>query len=326
MKGWTLLYLFTTSSFGYARCQAPHQHHAFAAMQLEVQLPFEGATVLAFSSQKGLWADSNDYRTVVVDKGMVKSQLPVGARDKGLRLNAKEAKVELGEVFFLLKDESRHVTTKLWDETGRGYLAQGCYPDDPAASIAFVRYGFSKGLDTHYEPILDPELLVLDTNGKRLHTLLPAFTHAEKLSLAIGGDHIAAANHERLAIWNWRSGALLHDAPLRETERWPMMALSADGQQLALADGTTNVRLLHGPTWNVVQELTLQHPVKQLCFSPDAKTLYAVDGLTGLLAWQLGEGGAPLVLHPGAFQALAVAPDGQQVLVADAQTVYLLRL
>jgi hypothetical protein len=304
-----------------ARCQSLP---ATVGKQVVQQFEFKGER-LFFSEDAAAWGASNDFESRIVTPGHAPRIYPVGESRMVPRLSLRAARLDLAEVFWLLDEPSRRVRSTLWDQTGRGYVAQAAFPADDAVSIAFVRYGFSKGLDTPYEPILEPELLVLDTNGKRLHTLLPGFVHTEKLSLAIGGDHIAAANHERLAIWNWRSGALLYDSRLPETERWPIMALSADGKLLALSDGKASLRLLQGPAWETSVEMPVQQPLKQLCFSPDGKTLYAVDGVTGLLAWQLGKGGVPLVLHPGAFRALAVAPDGQQLLVSDAQMVYLLR-
>ena len=228
-----------------ARCQPLP---ATVEKQVVEKFEFKGER-LFFSEDAAAWGASNGYETRIVTPGHAPRTYPVGERDMVPRLSLRAARLDFAEVFWLLDEPSRRVRSTLWDQTGRGYVAQAAFPADDAVSIAFVRYGFSKGLDTPYEPIIEPELLVLDTNGKRLHTLLPAFTYAEKLSLAIGGDHIAAANHERLAIWNWRTGTLRYDGRLRETERWPIMALSADGQQLALSDGKASLRLLQGPAW-----------------------------------------------------------------------------
>jgi len=101
------------------------------------------------------------------------------------------------------------------------------------------------------------------------------------------------------------------------------MAMRGDGQQLALADSDGGLRLLSGPDWTArpLAAPTAGRALQGMGFAPDGQTLYAVDGKTGLLAWGLAEGGAPAVLLPGAFGALAVAPDGRHLLLADSAQV-----
>jgi hypothetical protein len=330
MKGWTFSLLLFILPWAPPRCQVPHHNLTGQAMELESQTPFQGAKALAWGAQKGQWAAGNDYNTILVKEGAVQFQLPVGVRDKGVRISDKGHRIELGEVYFTLPDAERHITGQLWDATGRGYLDQVAYPQDGAVTLAFVRYGFSKGLDTPYEPILPAELLVLDASGKRLHSLLPEFELAERLSLAVGGDHIAAADFKRLSLWNWRTGELLHTEALQEHERFPVMAMSPDGRQLALSDGNGSLRLLRllpEQSWGPGPALGRQDGSSpaQLCFAADGQALYAVGGPLGLLAWSMEKPEAAQVAYTGDFQAVAVAPDGQHLLVADTKTVYLLR-
>lgn len=288
------------------------EKHEFAAKQL------------FFSEEAGTWGASNDWETMVVSSGHVAHLYPVGARDFLPRLNVRAGRIDLCEVYWMLDEAQRSITPRYWDPTGRAAYFSAAYPLDDSVTIGFARYLFSRGLEKRDEPILPADLVVMDAFGKLLHKLLPNFQHAERLSLAVGGDHIAAADYRQLYIWNWRTGALVHGVILPENERFPLLAMSTDGQQLAVADGQGSLRILKGKAWTS-HVLTAGAVPLQLCFSPDGKILYGVNGKSGLLAWDLGQEAAPTVLHPGTFRALAVSRDGRDFLVGDDKLVYRLR-
>ena len=289
------------------------EKHEFAAKQL------------FFSEDADTWGASNDWETMVVGSGHVAHLYPVGARDFLPRLNVRAGRIDLREVYWMLDETQRSITPRYWDGTGRAWYFSAAYPLDDSVTIGFVRYLFSRGLEKRDEPILPADLVVLDASGKLLHKLLPNFELAERLSLAVGGDHIAAADYRQLYIWNWRTGELVHGVILRENERFPLLAMSPDGQQLAVADGLGGLRILQGEAWtsHAVAQPGAAH--LQLSFSPDGKFLYGVDGKSGLLAWDLRRDTAPAVLQAGAFTALAVSRDGRDFLVGDDKLVYRLR-
>jgi hypothetical protein len=317
-----LIFLYFLSLLpGWPAGPPPHASAQPGGINVVEQYNF-AAKQLFFSEDADTWGASNDWETMVVRSGHVSHLFPVGARDFLPRLSVQRGRVDLCEIYWMLEEAQRSITPRYWDGTGRAWYFSAAYPQDDSVSIGFVRYLFSRGLEKRDEPILPADLVVLDASGRLLHKLLPNFQHAERLSLAVGGDHIAAADYRQLYIWNWRTGALLHGVILAEKERFPLLAMTADGKQLAVADGQGGLRILKGKAWtsHAVAQPGAAH--LQLCFSPDGKFLYGVDGKTGLLAWQLGEDAAPAVLHAGAFTALAVSRDGRDFLVGDDKVVY----
>jgi WD40 repeat protein len=135
------------------------------------------------------------------------------------------------------------------------------------------------------------------------------------VAVSADGSTFAEVSQGKLLFWNSDSETKM-DVPLPGPNTISALALSADGQTLAVSSG--NELTLLSPDGAVVKKLAGQQgPVGRLVFSRDGRKLAGADEGGAIRIWNITTGGIEKTLAVQTeITALVFAPDGQKLAAA----------
>ena len=179
-------------------------------------------------------------------------------------------------------------------------------------------------------PAGDPAELVA-VLGEKGRFRLPTDGGGHGMAVSKGGERLAVPCGNDLAIFDARTGKLLHTLPEHKNQTW-QAAFSPDGKRVACGSQNHSVRV-----WDVRSgrlELTLKGPkgwTHGIAFSPDGKRLAAASFDSIVWLWDADTGENPRILkgHGNIVFCVCFSPDSkwlvsgggdQQARVWDAAT------
>lgn len=223
-----------------------------------------------------------------------------------------------------LASMSRDLTVKLWDVLGgtlKGTLvrledAHSCLQFSPDAQSLFAmsRWAPLKRWDlehldrgAQHPPCLEPRTLLLPKKGHRqIH-----FNEASTVQL------LAQLRDRHIELWS------LTKQPIQtlgeEKEKPTSLALSPDGQFIALGDRYRVIHIWH-PDGTKVRTLEgHSREVRYVCFAADNNTLASVSTDNTLNIWKLDSRTELMTIksHEGAINRIAFSPDGSTLASAS---------
>jgi WD40 repeat protein len=137
------------------------------------------------------------------------------------------------------------------------------------------------------------------------------------VAASMDGRSFAEVNQGELLFWNANSDEK-RSIPLAGQETATALALSANGQMLALADRSAIILL--SPTGEVVKKLVVQEGVvSRLAFSSDGRLLAGADQFGNVRIWSLGSGRIEKTLTTQAETTAMVFAPGGQILATAAR-------
>ena len=141
-----------------------------------------------------------------------------------------------------------------------------------------------------------------------------AFAQIENRVVAAGGDG-------KLSIWNWKEQQLVESISL-SNNRLRGLALSPNGQLLAVGSSDTNIYVLHVGSWKILEVINAAHSnsIFDLVFSNDGNYLLSGGRDAHLKVWSVNEGfslAQDLAAHWYTINALAMHPSGRWLATAS---------
>lgn len=158
-----------------------------------------------------------------------------------------------------------------------------------------------------------------------------AFVQIEERLVAAGGDG-------KLSIWNWKEQTLI-ESILISNDRLRGLALSPNGQLLAVGSSDANIYILHVGSWKILEVIKNAHnnSVFDVTFSNDGFYLLSGGRDAHLKVWSVNEGFAlvqdlaahwftinGLAMHP-TKHLLATASRDKTIRIWDTSTYNLLK-
>jgi len=211
-------------------------------------------------------------------------------------------------------------TARIWAVTNSNCLAALNVSSNAVWSVAFTPDG--KYLMTG----CNEQVEFRDTESWRVRSHFPG----ELAALSKTGTFLATAESSpffwqpagTVSLWNWRTGQRLRrfDQPGRA------LALSSDGQLLAVAGTNGGITVWEAGTGKLTGEWTTERPVWALSFSPDGRRLLSAGWSSEVSVRQLDGDSAPRMLSGHQLHAWSAAfsEDGTTIATTSSdQTVRL---
>ncbi len=217
-------------------------------------------------------------------------------------------------------------TARIWDVTNHISLAVLNVTTTAVWSVAFTPDG------KHLMTGCNERVELWDTDSWQARTHFPG----QLAALSRTGTVLAAAESSpffwqpagAVRIWNWRTGQLLR----RLDQAGRALALSSDGQLLAVAGADGGIKVWEVATGKLAREWPTRGPVWALDFSPDGRRLLSADWSSEVSVWKLDVDSAPRILSGHRFHvwsavfsqdgaAIATTSSDQTIRLWDAATL-----
>jgi WD40 repeat protein len=132
-----------------------------------------------------------------------------------------------------------------------------------------------------------------------------------------------AGDGSQIFLWDMMGGQLIQSVDLETDAEIAVraMALSPDGQVLAVGESSGIITFLDTATWDVAQTLSFhKSAVNDLAFSPDGQTLASAGN--SVIIWDLSTGSPRYSLsgHTNGALSVAFSPDGSTLASGDAES------
>ena len=220
----------------------------------------------------------------------------------------------------LLATGSMDGTARIWDVMNPQCVATLNVTTGAVWSVAFTPDG--KYLMTG----CNEQVQLWDTDSWQARTNFPG----ELAVLSKTGTFMATAQASPffwqpagvVRLWNWRTGQLLR----RFEQPGRALALSSDGQLLAIAGADSGVTVWDTGTGEQVRQWPTKHPVWALNFSPDGRWLLCAGWSREVALWKLDGDSPPQILagHRLHTWSAMFSPDGATIATTSSdQTVRL---
>jgi WD40 repeat protein/predicted Ser/Thr protein kinase len=211
-------------------------------------------------------------------------------------------------------------TAKIWEVANHNCLATLNVTTNAVWSVAFTPDG--KYLMTG----CNQQVEFRDTDSWRVQTHFPG----QLAALSKTGAFLATAQSSpffwepagAISLWNWRTGQRLR----RFEQPGRALALSSDGQLLAVAGTNSGITVWDAATGKLAREWPTKSPVWALNFSPDGRRLLSTGWSSEVSVWQLDGHSPPQILsgHPLHAWSAVFSEDGATIATASSdQTVRL---
>ncbi len=196
-----------------------------------------------------------------------------------------------------------------------------------------VDVAFGAGGQTLVTAGADGTVRVWDAaTGDQTATLEGELENVTRLDVSPDGSLIAAAGfNQTVNVWDAETGEPVGYSPLTVPAPLQTLAFSPDGTLIAAGGGSSQTG--SGPVYvwdtetgeQLVSERLHTSPVIGVAFSPDGSTLYtaSVDGSTGTLDVESGEGTTQPSFPDFGLSTIAVGPDGTLAYGVGDNTVHL---
>ncbi len=126
----------------------------------------------------------------------------------------------------------------------------------------------------------------------------------------IGAPHLSATLNSVVAVWNVKTGALIHTLPLPDREAMSNIVFSADGKLLAAASGKS-IFVWQVETGELLQTLTGHtDSILSLALSPDGAQLASASFDKTVRLWSVAEGRLLHTLPEPTTHQLVFSADG----------------
>jgi eukaryotic-like serine/threonine-protein kinase len=174
--------------------------------------------------------------------------------------------------------------------------------------------------------LADGQGLLHDADSGIVLGKLPARGEIGSLVFSSNGELAAGlTGMDHVCVWDAKTWRVINEYPAAASRSLHLgaIAMSPDGQSLAIGTGKGQIRLLHTRTGEVIREWKAQSEgVTAVALSPDSKWVASAAGFSdcGVKIWRLADGTLErtLLSHRAWVSSLAFSPDSRLLASASA--------